>query len=844
MKEISVIVIALLSFLGVNGQVKYSPLDEKNPVAFTGDQIIYKNEKIQLGPHAFFVDGQLSDHEVSKYDYVFNSVNEAVMHLTDGTEGDPMILYLAPWVYWIDDPDDPQVRVPKSGDVPFGLEIECEWLKFYGLADDPQNVVLAANRGQTMGAKGNFTLFNIKGNGLSAENVTFGNYCNIDLEYPLNLRLNRKKRGSAIVQAQLVFSDGDKVVARNTNFISRLNLGPFWGSKRTLFDGCHFESTDDALNGSAVYLNCTFDFFSGKPFYRAIGTGTVFLNCDITSYTRGKQYFTKAGGQVAVVDTRFHSESLSSIGWQDQPAWEARNYQYNVSLNGELISLSLQHTYATVDMEGKLVLDAYRFKYNNKVVYNTYNLLKGDDDWDPMGIKEMVQKAEAQTGKVYSNLPTRLLIVPTRDTIETGKDTLLLQSVVNKFGNDEVKGEKINWSLAPEFDELIDLIDFKDGTCQIIPTNENDETKEIVITASTSSGLKAASVLYVSPLILDAPEFVKKPKILIKEKGVLDITYELDMHFEDQSLITWYRCTDKGGSNAIKVAVSRFNQSKLKYHLSGGDVGYFIMATVSPNHLRCTPGDPVASIFRHRISQKDIYTPKIEYQVDLKSLPTSYQPLVKPGFWTVDGYKPNDTNEYDWSVDNEKDPWYYGVGINGAANDTGLIQAQKGARLRFTPVENDFGDMKISFTACPAKTAGQGFSSAKAQYMDICIKFDTERLNGYALRLIRTTKYHNAIDCILMKYENGIAEPVSRPVSTSCYRTPCYITLEVKGNNLFARMESPADYYRSDNQPEVLTKVTIETPIIPNGYGGIGFQHTGSVGSGATLVKDLKIEWF
>lgn len=63
------------------------------------------------------------------------------------------------------------------------------------------------------------------------------------------------------------------------------------------------------------------------------------------------------------------------------------------------------------------------------------------------------------------------------------------------------------------------------------------------------------------------------------------------------------------------------------------------------------------------------------------------------------------------------------------------------------------------------------------------IKFDTRTLTGYALRIIRTTKYSNAVDFILMKYENGVAEAISQPVSSTCYRTDCTITLTVKEGN-------------------------------------------------------------
>ena len=120
--------------------------------------------------------------------------------------------------------------------------------------------------------------------------------------------------------------------------------------------------------------------------------------------------------------------------------------------------------------------------------------------------------------------------------------------------------------------------------------------------------------------------------------------------------------------------------------------------------------------------------------------------------------------------------------------------------MRFTPVGNSFGDMKITFTAVPAKTAGQGFSSARAQYMDVFIKFDTKTLTGFAVRLIRTTKYGDAIDFILMKYENGTATPISAPESASCYRPDCFISVEVKNNKLTVDANTNAEYYIIPNQ--------------------------------------------
>lgn len=814
-------------------------------LTFKKDYIVYKGDIIELGTKSFFIDGELSDEEASKYKYVFNSINEASKHLTNGTEKSPMVLHIAPWVYWIDNPDNPEIRIPKLNQkAPIGLEINCEWLTFKGLSDKPEDIILASNRGQTMGAKGNFTMLSINGDGTKTENITFANYCNIDLVYPQNPKLNRKKRGSAIVQAQLIYSNGDKVVSRNTHFISRLNLAPFWGSKRTLFDNCHFEMTDDALNSKAIYLNCTFDFYSSKPFYRTSETGAIFLNCDIYSFTNGKQYFVKSGGQVTIVDTRFFGENLDYIGWQDIPDLEARNYQYHVNLNSKQILISKNDAFATVDMTEKKVLDAYRFQYNNEIIYNTYNLLRGNDDWDPMNIKEAVKNAEKETGNNYSTIPTQLIITPTQQKLETGKDTLTLKTTVKRFGGFELKNEKINWSVAKEFQQFVKLKTNGDETCLVIPTNNENETKQVIIKASTMSGLEAASVLNIAPSFINPPTFKTLPYIKKNEEGSLYIEYSLNTDLKDESLITWYRCKNIKGEHPIEIAVSRFNKPTKSYQLSTGDIGYFIMAKVSPKHMRCLAGEPKSFVFNKPILLNDVKSnPKILIP-NLETMSGNYQPEIIPGFWTIDCFSPIDTQEYNWEANNTQAPWYFGEGINGAAKNTGFVQNTKGARMRYTPIEKEFNGMKITFTAVPAKTAGQGFSSARAQYMDIGIKMDTKNMNGYALRLIRTTKYSDAIDFILMKYKNGNAHPISKPVSTSCYRPNCKISLEVKNNKLFVHAENILNHASKHTNPEVVMAVDMQTEITSNTFGGVSFQHTGTVKSGATLIKDLKIEWY
>ncbi len=815
-----------------------------NEIVFAGDHIIYKGKEIKLGPKAFYIDGQLTDEETKTNSYVFNSVNEAALHLTNGSEADPMMLYIAPWVYWIDDPDDPEVRLPKiTGGTPFGLEITCDWLTFFGLTEHPRDVVLASNRGQTMGAKGNFTMFLIQGDGTTAENITFGNYCNIDLEYPLNPKLNRKKRGTAIVQAQLIFTFGDQLFARNTHFVSRLNLCPFWGGKRTLFDRCHFESTDDALAPTGVYLNSTFDIYSSKPFGHTAGTGAVLLNCKIRSFTRGEQYWVKSRGQLAVVDCNMETQTATYWGWRETPSVESRYYHFNNRIHEKPVIIGAQDLISSVDMTDKSLLDAYRLEVDGKVVYNIYNLLRGEDEWDPLGLKSVVLAAEKANAKKYSNLPTQLIVSSSSDSLETEENSVILVAEALRFGNYPSACPKITWSVAPEYSSLVRLDTLTNNCCKVIPTNEGNETKMVVVNATTGYGLEGSVVLHVSPKMLDAPQFNSFPELTNDTNGNITVSYSLDTSYKDQSRVTWYRCSDHNGSNPIEVAVSRFDEPFLRYALTPGDIGWYIMAGVAPKHARCLAGKPLYAITTTAVQPDEVKSGHHSMTVNLKNISLQYQPEVKEGFFTLDCFAPQDTKEFDWEATKDGDPWYYGRGVDGAAADSGLVQANKGARLRYTPIGEKFGDMEISFTAVPAKTAGQGFSSARQQYMDVFIKFENSTLNGYALRLIRTTKYSDAIDFILMRYDEGIATPISDPVSADCYRPNCKLVLKITGNKFSVHAENQHPYYVVPNRSQVVQVVDMEIAVSPNEHGGFGFQHTGTVGSGSTLIKDLTIKW-
>ncbi len=827
---LTILLFCISLILSAQKDWNYHSLDHDHPIHFGESLIVYANDTIHLGPRSFFIDGQLSKTEANRFPFVYSSLQDAVKDLKHGTESEPMTLHIAPYVYWVDDPDDPEIRIPAENyHSPYGMIIKCEWLRFHGLNPNPENVVLASNRGQTIGAKGNFTMFRFEGDGTSAENITFGNYCNVDLIYPLKPELSRSKRASAIVQAQLIHCNGDKIFARNTHFISRLNLCPFVGSKRALFDKCHFESTDDALNGSAVYLNSTFEFYSPKPFYHTTGTGAVFLNCDINSVSN-VQYFTKANGQLALVDTRITGKQDLEINWRDNPPATARNYQYHVTLNGNPILIG--DSTHTVDMEGLPLLDAYWFQFGDQVVYNTYNLLRGNDDWDPMGIKGLVLKAEKKLGRNLTDIPIQLRLLIEKNELETKKDTAKLNYRTYRFGNYESdKGSvKINY-LENGGDYLSLMIAPDQSQPLFIPNNQGMEQKEVIVEATTASGLETAHHFYVRPEILPAPSMLKPPTLSIHKEGHVKINYTLASAYSDQSKITWYRCTDKKGNKSIEVATTKLNKPLRNYQLTSGDEGYFIKAVIQPKHIRSELGKSFEIIYKKSIKPKDILSESNLINPDFSILSTKNQINSIPGFWTFRHIENPDRPV-------TGDAWWYGTAKYGAEDSWGLTQGRSGF-MSFTPVDAKKENMSLHLKIVPSKTAGQGFSVAPL-YMDVLIKFDTKTMTGYGLRLIRTTKYGRAIDCYFVKYENGTAAPISDAISTSCYRPDFTLDLTFKNTLILAKGSTTASYNKEDYTEEVLPEIDISTPAEANDFGGFGIYYNGGA---SMVITDLKANW-
>ena len=828
----------------------YTPIDSSDPVEFGGTYIKYQGETIQLSETAIYVDGSLSDELAAQYPYVYNDITKALSAdaLKNGTADNPMTVYVAPYVYWIDDPAATDtVQKTEGYSVPYGMVVNSDYLTIKGLTGNPDNVVLAGNRGQSHASNGNYTMFRFNCSGaLTVKNITIGNYCSVDLDYPLMSELNQAKRTDTITQAQLADMSGDKMFADNCNFISRLNLVPISGASRNLYNNCHFESTDDALNGNAVYVGCDFDFYGNRPLYSSYNTGSTFLgctfNCKILNVeAEPTQFFTKEGGTITAVDCVYNS-NLSvpiTMGWTKFPSDSLKCYQSNIIHNGKNITIGGEGAKETVDMTGKSVLNAYKVVSGGKTYYNTYNLLKGTDDWDPLGVKDVIAAAGQEA------VATQLTIKSDVSEIESGKETASVGGTVNYFYGTNDTTQKITYSVSDEDKAYVKLTDNGDGTCKVEGTNNDDAAKKVIINASTESGLEAAVGITVKPSKLDAPEYIKTPVITNDGQGSLKVDYSLDLGSrEDMSAISWSRCTDAEGSNKVLVAVTRNDSPEYTYKLTAGDVGYYIMAKVESKNIRSDYGTPVNTVYDKAIGVKDVRSKNLS--TDFSNFPNTKQSEIKAGFWTVDYNRPADTESFGkWQGADTEEPWVYGVTGNGCVG-AGLYQGTQGSRLMYTPVEGTYGDMSLKLVVDPAKTAGQGFGSA-GQYMDVLLKFDTSTLTGYGLRIIRTKASSNAVTFVLVKYDNGAVTEISDEVIASCYVTGCTISLKTEGNKLTAHVETPTEQLADQAAKGYPHVVDLTADIAANSFGGVAIQHTGTTGTGGwqntTMLHNLDITW-
>lgn len=850
-------------------------------VSFTYKYGDNQAQVIPINENTIYLDGRLSDYEIAGYKNVYNDFNKALEACRSGTEENPMKLYIAPYVYWIHNPDsdytEHSVTIYKT----------CENLHMIGLSEDPDDIVIAANYGHDEGFNGgNHTGFNISGDGLTLKNITFGNYCNVDLVYPLNPALNRPKRTSNVTQGQIGYYNGDKLYAENCNFISRLNMMPFNNSARALYVDCHMESTDDSLNGSAqaVYLNCDLEHYASKPWGGT--SGVTLLNCDmkicpINADETLTQYISKGAGRATLVDCRYstdHNVSNVNIGFSDILSSTFRSYYSNVTLTiagGQPQQVHMddggKNADKAVDITGTDMLKAYKLDDNGTTVYNVYNLLRGTDDWDPLGQKEIITRLGA------TDVATGMSAKASGSTVienqkEGGDSVTLSYSITGPQAGPYA--DTITWQLLDPADSAyVTLTPNADGTCVVKSINDQDVIPKVIVVAKAASGLEAAVEVTAKPNMIDAPAFTVEPTIVQGTDGTASVSYTLDLgERADLSEIKWYICDDATGANAREIAVGRSDEPLKSIRLAEGYVGKYLKVGIRPKHLRCEYGELKEVVATTAITGEGIAETNTVV-ADIKSISTVSGGTIA-GAFTVDSHKPVDTvagegnhtpyqgaqegdlvttaNQFENKDDAKQgDVWNWAVGNkNGFLDYEGLYQTQaRSSRLNYKTAKTSSGDMAVTVKVAPGKTASQGFGSAN-QFMDVMVKYDIATATGYGVRIYRISG--NSCGVMLLKYTAGKTEALTKTIETTAYLTECTIkvwtetaggTTTLKCTVETSNPEKAQQTLETLNKPNATASVSLEATVENNTYGDFSLQHYGTVGDNVTYIGAVEIEY-
>ena len=114
----------------------------------------YNGEEILTGKHTIYVNPKMKSKPKA---YIYNNVNDA-LRCAEKLQQKRMAndttwtcIYIEPSVYWIDNPNDTTIHTALPGEhIPYGMKLQLCKTKLIGMGSTPDDVVLAAQRGQTL----------------------------------------------------------------------------------------------------------------------------------------------------------------------------------------------------------------------------------------------------------------------------------------------------------------------------------------------------------------------------------------------------------------------------------------------------------------------------------------------------------------------------------------------------------------------------------------------------------------------------------------------------------------------------------------------------------------------
>lgn len=702
-------------------------------------------------------------------------------------------VYIAPGVYWTDETYRQGFPFDDSGFViappNVGLTVLGDNISFIGLTENADDVRICGNRGEGgargLGAGGSWYTLAVS-TGFRAENITIANYAQEDLVYPRDPSQNLPKRIDSKNHAEVLSGasrDIDRMEFRNVRFVGYLNMMAGFSPRRAYFRDCFFQCTDDSVFGGGinVYEHCTFHHFGNHPTWSGAQAGgiNVLLGCELVGMPQMSHPFlslaknaspgngARASAIYAVIDCHF-SGRIGEVIWENKTREDARYAVHGNTIGPERrpLLISPDAPQLSVEYDGAAL---QAFKVGDE--YNVYNLLKGDDGWDPKG--------QYRPGWApYANLPYRFLVGSTGkelDSAASGEaNTVVLNAAPAPVSAVDLR--QVRW----EYDRALleGREDAAAGTLTLsAKPNMTGDVVETPVTCTLPNGIAAGLTLRIRPLPV-APPVLKISGPVRLGGGKARITYRTDRPgYRDVSRIDWYRVR---GAEKVHVGTSRCDAEGLfledpfrEYPLSRYDVGYRLRAEITPKYAFSPEGTPYVVETRRAVREKDVAGTALETDFKNVFLATE-DPATTRGRWFFD------------NPAGLPDPWLWGIGSNGSDGRWGLSNnnvRQPDPALLVFGREGAFGDVSFMVDYSTSKVEGQGFGGSGC-YFDVMVKYDPASRSGYGVRIERVPATTNGTRWTLCRYEGASCTALTEGVLAATCMPQSTLTVSVEGDTL------------------------------------------------------------
>ena len=704
-------------------------------------------------------------------------------------------VYIAPGVYWTDETYRQGFPFDDSGFViappNVGLTLLGNNISFIGLSGDPDDVRIAGNRGEGgargLGAGGSWYTLAVS-TGFRAENITIANYAQEDLVYLPDPSQNISKRIDSKNHAEVLTAAArgvDRMEFRNVRFVGYLNMMAGFSPKRAYFKDCFFQCTDDSVFGGGinVYEHCTFHHFGNHPTWSGAAAGglNALLGCTLVGMPQMSHPFlslaknaapgngAQASAIYAVIDCRFLGR-IGSVEWENHVREDARYAVHGntIGVARKPLVISGDAPQLSVEYDGAAL---QAFKVGDE--YNVYNLLKGDDGWDPKG-------QYSPAWEPYANLPYRFLVGYSGkelDSAASGEaNTVVLTAAPAPVSS--VDPAQIRW----DYDKTLleGSADPQAGTLTLhARPNRTGAIAKTTVTATLPNGIPAGVTLRIRPVPVAAPK-LRALAIRIAD-GSAQLSYRLDKPgFRDVSRVEWFREAGPGRTDGVHIATSRNDEAGLfvddpckSLTLTKYDVGCWLRAVITPKYAFSPDAPAPVTVWSKRaVAAEDIAGTALE--TDFRN--------------TFIATEPRAATVGRWFFDNETgtpDPWLWGIGSNGSDGRWGLCNnaRQPEPPLLVFAQEGAYGDMSLTVDYSSSKVEGQGFGGSGC-YWDVMVKYDAAARSGYGVRIERVPATTNGTLWTLYRYDGDTWTPLTQGVLAAAFMPQSTMTVRVEGNTL------------------------------------------------------------